>query len=597
MKKINYWLFIILVAIFSSCREDQPDPDPIIEQFPAENDREFDNGSGIDLIELNERLTEDLALLGRIWGGLKYHHPEVGKGNYNWDYELFRILPTYVQVKSTEERDRIISGWINKYGEIRACTTCRETPNNALIKPDLLWAENSNMNNALKAKIREIYQNRNQGEHFYIRIDETVGHPEFLHEYPYSNKIFPDAGFRLLALYRYWNMIHYFFPYKYLTDKNWDDILTEYVPMLIAAENRLEYELAITQIIAETNDTHATFINGRSRLEELKGNKYPPFQVRFIEGKLVVTLYYKPELKETSGLEIGDVITHINGETVESIVANLKKYYPASNEVSSLLYMSSDLLRSDQNTITVHYNSMGKSGQKEIQLYDRFILNIPSVTDSWVTVDKNKAYFRILDENIGYVTLASIRNEDVATIKESFKNTKGIIVDIRNYPSSIEASRSLGSYFVRTYQAFAYHFGGKSDNPGEFSYLWRPYISYDGSKYFEGKLIVLINEITLSNAEYAAMCFRSGLNTYIIGSTTAGSVGRNPTIVLPGGITTTMTGLGTRCTDGTETQRVGIIPDIWVEPTIEGIREGRDELLEMAINLINEDSFIPNPLP
>jgi C-terminal processing protease CtpA/Prc len=35
--------------------------------------------------------------------------------------------------------------------------------------------------------------------------------------------------------------------------------------------------------------------------------------------------------------------------------------------------------------------------------------------------------------------------------------------------------------------------------------------------------------------------------------------------------------------DGTETQQIGIIPDIEVMPTIKGIREGRDELLEKAI--------------
>jgi C-terminal processing protease CtpA/Prc len=40
--------------------------------------------------------------------------------------------------------------------------------------------------------------------------------------------------------------------------------------------------------------------------------------------------------------------------------------------------------------------------------------------------------------------------------------------------------------------------------------------------------------------------------------------------------------------DGTETQRVGIIPDIYVTPTIKGIKEGRDELLEKAIEIINK---------
>jgi C-terminal processing protease CtpA/Prc len=42
--------------------------------------------------------------------------------------------------------------------------------------------------------------------------------------------------------------------------------------------------------------------------------------------------------------------------------------------------------------------------------------------------------------------------------------------------------------------------------------------------------------------------------------------------------------------DNRPTQRVGIIPDIMVEPTIEGIRAGRDELLEEAIRQITGSS-------
>lgn len=47
-----------------------------------------------------------------------------------------------------------------------------------------------------------------------------------------------------------------------------------------------------------------------------------------------------------------------------------------------------------------------------------------------------------------------------------------------------------------------------------------------------------------------------------------------------------MTGLGVYYPDKSETQRVGLKPDIYVKPTIQGIREGRDELVEKAVELI-----------
>jgi len=84
------------------------------------------------------------------------------------------------------------------------------------------------------------------------------------------------------------------------------------------------------------------------------------------------------------------------------------------------------------------------------------------------------------------------------------------------------------------------------------------------------------------------MAFRAGINTTIIGSTTAGADGNVSTIMLPGGLRTMISGIGVYYPDGTETQRIGIVPDIEIHPTVEGIRNGRDELLEKAIDLINQ---------
>ena len=550
--------------------------------FPADNDKEFDNGSGVVFHSLNEVLISNLELLGKLWGFLKYHHPQVGKGNYNWDYELFRLLPEYLKVENNQERDQVLIDWIDKYGEVPACATCKETPADAYLKPDLSWAENSNMNHDLKKRIREIYSNRHQGEHYYIKMFPGVGNPDFTNEKSYSQMPYPDAGFRLLTLYKYWNMIQYFFPYKYQTDKNWNDVLKAYIPLFISAGSKLAYEQVAIQIIGEIQDTHANLWGGGNMIAASRGDKYAPFRVWFIEGKLVVTDYYNWDLKDTVGLEIGDVITHINGKKVETIVESLRQYYPASNEAARLRDISFDLLRSNNNSINIHYNSSGSSGQKEIQLYARNLLNMYH----WYKVNSNEKCYKLLDGNIGYITLASIKNEDIPVIKESFKNTKGIIIDIRNYPSTF-VPFLLGSYFVSTSTPFVKFTQGSIDHPGEFTFRHGTEIHNMGETY-QGKLVVIVNETSQSQAEYTAMAFRAGDNTTIIGSTTAGADGNVSRIILPGGLQTMISGIGVYYPDGTQTQRVGIVPDIWVEPTINGIKQGRDELLEKAIEIINK---------
>ena len=110
----------------------------------------------------------------------------------------------------------------------------------------------------------------------------------------------------------------------------------------------------------------------------------------------------------------------------------------------------------------------------------------------------------------------------------------------------------------------------------------------DGELIYKGKVILLVNEYTQSHGEYTAMGLQTGDNVTIIGCQTAGADGNVSEFELVGGFYSLFTGLGWFYPDGRETQRVGIIPDIEVNQTILGIREGRDEILEKAIEFINE---------
>ncbi len=540
--------------------------------------KNFDNGSSIELSNLTSENLENLELLGRVWGFLKYHHPEIAKGNYNWDYELFRFLPNYIEVKNNIERDKLIINWINSLGELEKCTKCKPTDEDALIKPDLKWVDNQD--EPLKDKLIYVYSNRSQGKHFYVGMTQGVGNPDFKNENPYSSMSYPDDGFRLLSLFRYWNMINYFFPYKHLMDKDWNSKLSEYLPLFLNAKNELEYEMTTIQIIGDVQDTHANLWGGADKIDEWKGTNYSPLHVRFIQNRLVVTDYYNEELKNEDGLEIGDVITKINGSPIDKIVIEKSRYYPASNEPTRLRDISADLLRSNSNNIEIEFVSGNSNSQtKTLKLYPKDSLDIYR----WYRKSDDKS-FKMLDNNIGYVTLQNIKEEDISKIKKEFKDTKGIIIDIRNYPSTF-VPFSLGSYFVSSSTPFVKFTNGNVDNPGEFTFTSNLEIPSKGKTY-NGKLIVLVNELSQSQAEYTSMAFRAGDNTTIIGSTTAGADGNVSAIMLPGGLRTMISGIGVNYPNGRETQKIGIVPDIEVQPSIEGIRLGKDELLEKAIETI-----------
>ena len=165
--------------------------------------------------------------------------------------------------------------------------------------------------------------------------------------------------------------------------------------------------------------------------------------------------------------------------------------------------------------------------------------------------------------------------------------TKGLIVDLRTYPSDFIVF-SLGKFLMPKPVGFVKFSIGNVTTPGLFTLTDEVQVGEVNADYYKGKVVILINEITLSQAEYTTMALRNAPRATVIGSTTAGADGDISKFSLPGGVATAISGLGVYYPDGRETQRVGIIPQIVVKPTIKGIVEGRDELMEKALEIIND---------
>ena len=104
----------------------------------------------------------------------------------------------------------------------------------------------------------------------------------------------------------------------------------------------------------------------------------------------------------------------------------------------------------------------------------------------------------------------------------------------------------------------------------------------------KGKVVVIVNSTSQSEAEWTTMAFQSSPNVKVIGSKTAGADGDFSEIVLPGGLNTGISGIGVFYPDGKPTQRVGVKIDEVIYPTINGIKLGKDELLEKANATLNK---------
>jgi C-terminal processing protease CtpA/Prc len=435
-------------------------------------------------------------------------------------------------------------------------------------------------------KIKYILDNAVVSSSHYVNVDlKQFGQIFITNESFYSEMLYPELPYRLLALFRYWNIVNYFFPYKELCDQKWSTVLADMLPEFVDARNQEEYISTCMKLGTKIDDSHGFFSPDLKR-----GLLKAPFEVRFIEDRLVVTIFTGTDVSIKEKIKIGDVITSINGEPVEDIVKRMLPYTPASNYPTKLREISSKILTGNSTTGTVVILRDGKSFEIKIPYYDFRLLNTPD----YFNPQPDKKGFRILENNIGYVLPSSCKAEDLQNGTEKVLNgTKGVIIDFRCYPSSSVTSSFLPYLNLLEKDRFFAEMisNARVTYPGYFFEQKLIGSAIIPQKNYTQKIVVIVNEYTQSQAEEAVMYFQTASNVTVIGSTTAGADGRIVNFNLPGNIRVTMTGIGVYYPDGGKTQRVGIRIDEIVKPTIAGIKAGRDELLERAIKIINENNF------
>ena len=552
----------------------------------AIHDTSFSNGSGISTIALNKEKIENLTNLGMLWGFLKYHHPSIASGDRNWDADLFRVLPIVLSAQTNEEANSAMEKWVDDLGKPDICKICKpiQSDNTVKLLPDYGFLFNKgNLNNSLIEKLDYIKNNRNQDDNFYVDLAGGIGNPVFSNENPHYKMAYPDAGYRVLSLFRYWNMIQYFYPYKYAIGENWNNILPEFIPKFINAKDSIQYTLACLEIIARIHDSHANIWGNNNSLNRYFGIYHAPIQAKFIEDKLVVTDYYSDTLSIMEKIKIGDIITKINGRQVNILLKNYLYITPASNYETQLRDMPGGrLLRSNLDSMVVEVERNKKLLLITIPC---LAINLLNVGIDFNPTPKDSSY-KILSGNIGYLFPGRYKNSQLPAIKKMFETTRGIIIDMRCYPSEFMPF-TFGDYIKPSASPFVKFTVGDINNPGLFTF-GPPFSNGEPNPdYYKGPIVEIVNATSQSQAEYTTMAFQSAPNVTVIGSTTAGADGNVSPIILPGGIYTLISGIGVYYINDDETQRKGIKVDIELKPTIESIKDGKDLLMEKAIEIIN----------
>ena len=536
-----------------------------------------------------------LYYLCKVWGHAKYYHTEIANGSVNWDDELLRAINGAKFAPTNEAFNDSLLVMLNNAGEMGTSTVpIPEVLDSLNNNSDLSWIQDSFCSNAVRSVLDTIMARFRPQSNVYVGNAWSTGNPTFDNDKLYYNSPqYPSEELRILALCRYWNIINYFFPYKYMIDQDWDTTLIEFIPLIVNASDALDFHLRIKQLLIRTDDGHAYMQS--STYSNWKGPSYPPFLVQNIENEVVVTKVVS-NVTETN---VGDVIREIDGIEINSYQDSMRNYTNGSNPFMIEHNINEMILFGDNGDFEVVLDDGVNTNTKTLKRDGSNFFDL-----NWGIA--NNYYWKdtIINDSCKYgiVNMALISIYNVEDMFNDLWDAHSIIFDLRGMTG-------MGMWYIINY-IYADPIHITNATVPDIMYPGRLYWHYttigDGTTDpYQGNIIILINERTFSRGEYTCMGLEQFPEAIKIGSTTAGGDGNASHIYLPGHIDIYMTGLGIYYPDYRETQRVGISPHYEVRPTISGLRQGKDEVMNFALNCsifgidenysIEKINLFPNP--
>ena len=188
--KNNLWIWGLLVVIIVLV---------IVNGTKRNSDKEFDSGSNIKIEKLNTNQIDNLKKLCKVWGVVKYYHPEVVAGNVNFDYELFRVMPDTINAKNSQEANKVIYTWVKNLGDVEENSSGKNDENKKIaLERDLSWIKSTNYLDKDLSQLLVKISNSNISKRnkAYTTFDKDVGLSNFENENLYEEMDYDDDGYK-----------------------------------------------------------------------------------------------------------------------------------------------------------------------------------------------------------------------------------------------------------------------------------------------------------------------------------------------------------------------------------------------------------------
>lgn len=367
-----------------------------------------------------------------------------------------------------------------------------------------------------------------------------------------------------------WPVMRHFYPYQELVE-DWNALLLQALKQAGMVESRQMHRRLLQRLMAALEDGHVTVRDIHPDYQVDRA--WLPIALEPVAESPVVA-----RVAEDSPLRPGDRVTAIHGEDVAEWLAHERANHSGSphwQTYQALLEIKRgprDLTREltvardgEEITVELAFERGGK-----LTAFDH-----PPI--------------KTLGDGIVYINLRVMHHSRVDDVLPQLADARGVIMDLRGNPRAdmSELIRRLMTEdddwdgWMRTLVARSPE--GDLVEAEVFGWGW-PHLTPS----IASPVAFLTNHRAISHSEgLLGLVRRHGLAT-IVGSETAGSNGNVQVLSLPGMFQVSYTGMRVIGPDGDIFQGRGLKPDHRIDPTVEGLGAGRDEVLDYARCLLSD---------
>ena len=372
-------------------------------------------------------------------------------------------------------------------------------------------------------------------------------------------------GARLATVMLTWNVLQHFYPYFDVIDTDWSKELAGALRAAATDADEAGFYRTLNRLIVALQDGHGS-LSGLGSPQVAPA----PIKVQRIEGKIVVAAV-AAEIRE---LRPGDVVERIDGvgatEAFEALASQISAATPEWRNRAAF---------------RLGWGPVDRPVTLEVRSEHGPVRTVTLARSGTPDDRKRPPKLHEIRPGLFYVDVTRISQEEFDEALPRLTQARALVFDVRGYPTI--SPKWLTHLSPKPLQSALWNIP-RQHWPDHTDVEWMTdrWNLQPGEPQLTTHRVFLTDGSAISYAESLMGIVEAYHLGEIVGEPTAGTNGNICLVDLPLGYRMVFTGMNVLKHDGSRHHGVGIQPTVRVAQTLQGIRDGRDEQLERALELL-----------